>query len=77
MVVADPAQCSFQFDPIGKARFTSSCDIAKTGLTRAGVPYENLAAPAGAIAEVRVGSVTLRAFDGSALAPVEFRTRAA
>ena len=29
-VIADPAQCSFQFDPIGKNKFDStSCDIAK------------------------------------------------
>ena len=53
VVVADPADCHFQFDPIGKARFTSSCDIAKSALAKAGVPYENEAAPSGAVASVR------------------------
>jgi MFS family permease len=77
VVVADPAQCSFQFDPIGKARFTSPCDVAKTALTRAGVPYENQAAPAGALAQVRVGSVALDAFDGTGLPPAEFRAQSA
>jgi MFS family permease len=54
-VVADPADCSFQFDPVGKAKFDSSCDIAKSYLAKAGVTYETLDAPAGAVAEVRIG----------------------
>ena len=69
IVVADPADCHFQFDPIGKARFTSSCDIAKSALAKAGVPYENEAAPSGAVAS-RARSATSRvvAFDGGQLA---------
>ncbi len=60
-VVADPADCHFQFDPIGKARFTSSCDIAKSALAKAGVPYENEAAAVGCGRPVvRVGDVTVR-----------------
>ena len=39
-VVADPGQCSFQFDPVGKAVFDSSCDVAKGYLAKAGVPYQ-------------------------------------
>src|SRR5690606_25197230 len=38
-VVAAPGDCSFQFDPIGKAKFTKSCDVAKGVLARAGIPY--------------------------------------
>ena len=38
-VIADPATCSFQFDPIGKKVFNSSCDIATSALAKAGVPY--------------------------------------
>jgi MFS family permease len=74
-VVADPADCRFQFDPIGKARFTSSCDVVKSVLAKAGVPYGNEAAPAGAVASVRVGAVTVVSFDGRALAPAEFKER--
>ena len=48
-VVADPADCSFQFDPIGKKTFTRSCDVAKSALAKAGVPYSNEDAPAGSV----------------------------
>ncbi len=41
-VHADPATCSFQFDPIGRKRFdTTGCDIAKSALAKAGIPYAN------------------------------------
>ena len=55
-VVADPDDCSFQFDPVGKKTFSNSCDVAKTALAKAGVPYVNEAAPAGTVASVRIGS---------------------
>jgi MFS family permease len=55
-VIADPADCSLQFDLVGKAAFVSSCDIAKSFLANAGVSYANANAPAGSIAQVRVGS---------------------
>src|SRR6187399_1788327 len=38
-VVANPAQCSFQFDPVGKKKFTTGCDLAKGALARMGVSY--------------------------------------
>jgi MFS family permease len=60
-VVADPADCSLQFDLVGKAAFLSSCDIVKSFLANSGVSYTNLAAPAGATAQVRVGDQTVAA----------------
>ena len=57
MVIADPADCSVQFDPVGKAAFLSSCDIAKSSLAGAGVSYANQSAAPGAMASVRVGTV--------------------
>ncbi len=75
VVVADPADCHFQFDPIGKARFVSSCDIAKSALAKAGVPYANEAAAAGAVAVVRVGANAIPSFDGRPIAPAEFKPR--
>ena len=48
VVVADPRECSFQFDPVGGARFTSSCDIAKSVLAGQRIPYSNEPAPAAA-----------------------------
>jgi MFS family permease len=63
-VVADPHQCSFQFDPIGKNTFDStSCDIAKSFLAKAGVSYQRVDAPAGSIAQIRTGSGTFTAPD--------------
>jgi nitrate/nitrite transporter NarK len=66
VVSADPADCSVQFNPVGTSKFTSSCDVAKAALVARGVPYSNATAPAGAIAEVRVGSVPLPSFDATA-----------
>jgi MFS family permease len=63
-VYADPQQCSFQFDPIGKNKFDStSCDIAKSFLAKAGVSYVRIEAPGGSVAEIRSGSTTLTAPD--------------
>jgi MFS family permease len=75
VVVADPDECSFQFDPVGSATFTSSCDIAKSALANARVPYSNQTAPHGEVATVRVGDKTFTAFDGTKLLPADFKAR--
>ena len=54
-VTADPAECSFQFNPTGTKKFTSSCDIAKQKLASASVSYDNIVAPAGQAAVIKVG----------------------
>ncbi|MDR0277497.1 MAG: MFS transporter [Paucimonas sp.] len=72
-VIADPAQCSFQFDPVGKARFTSSCDVAKSLLAKKAIPYENEVGEPGAVAQVRIGNSMLPSFDGSSLPAAEFK----
>ncbi|MEA3394809.1 MAG: MFS transporter [Pseudomonadota bacterium] len=41
-ITADPKECSFQFNPTGTAKFTSSCDIAKQVLAGASVSYDNI-----------------------------------
>jgi len=72
-VVAAEDDCSFQFDPIGKRKFTSSCDIAKGWLAKKAIPYQNEAAPSGTLATVKIGSaVVLPSFDGRTLAKPEF-----
>ena len=73
VVVADPKACALQFDPVGKGRFTSSCDIAKTTLANAGVSYRNQAAPAGAVAVVKVGSAVVSSAEGTGLPPDQFK----
>jgi len=78
-VLADPADCTFQFDPIGRKSFRESCDIAKSALARAGVPYRNEAAPAGTVAMVRIGAgdtaVWVASFAGAALEGGDFKAR--
>ena len=71
-VIADPADCAFQFDPVGKTAFTSSCDVAKGALATAGVSYTNQAAPAGTLAVVKVGKVEVQSLDGANLPKAEF-----
>ena len=70
-VLADPADCSFQFDPVGKRAFANSCDIAKTALAKAGVPYEFEPMPRGTKAYVFIGNGTngerIDSFDGRTL----------
>ncbi|MDO8377802.1 MFS transporter [Phenylobacterium sp.] len=71
-VIADPADCAFQFDPVGKTAFTSSCDVAKSALATAGVSYSNQAAPAGTLAVVRIGAVEVASLDGTKLPKAQF-----
>ena len=58
-VTADPAECSFQFNPTGTKKFTSSCDVAKQQLAGRSVSYENVAAPAGTPAVIKVGDTVV------------------
>ena len=59
VVVADPARCSFQFDLTGKGKFATSCDIAKSTLSNAGISYRNRPAPVGSVATVQVGGAAV------------------
>jgi MFS family permease len=59
IVTANPAECSFQFNPTGTVKFTSSCDIAKQALAGRSVSYDNAVAPAGATASVSVGATVI------------------
>jgi MFS family permease len=68
-VIADPADCSLQFDPVGKASFLSACDIAKSTLANAGVSYRNAAGVAGEPALVRVGAWTVPSTAATGLTP--------
>jgi len=69
VVIADPADCSLQFDPVGKAAFLSSCDIAKSTLANAGVSYKNEPGAPGRPALVRVGTQTIPSTGAEGLSP--------
>jgi MFS family permease len=73
-VVADPAACSFQFDPVGKKKFVQSCDIAKAALAKAGVPYRNEAAAVGTVAQIRIGDAPpMPSVEGGTMSAGDFK----
>jgi len=76
IVHADPSTCSFQFDPAGVRKFTSSCDIATAALTKAGVPYTVQAAPAGTLARIEVGGSSVDSYDATGLSTADAKARA-
>ena len=67
VVTADASECSFQFNPTGTVKFTSSCDIAKQVLAGASVSYENAAGAAGAPATVKVGETVITSYSSKGL----------
>jgi MFS family permease len=66
VVVADPDDCSIQFNPVGTSKFTSSCDVAKTALVRRGVPYSNETVSPGTQAAIKIGSALISSYDALA-----------
>ncbi|MCX7305522.1 MAG: MFS transporter [Hyphomicrobiales bacterium] len=66
-VTAAPGDCRFQFNPVGTAKFTTSCDIATSFLTRNSVPYDVVATAApGTPATVKIGDTTIESYDSVA-----------
>jgi len=54
-LTADQKECSFQFNPTGTAKFTTSCDVAKQKLAANSVSYDNVPGAAGAPAVIKIG----------------------
>ena len=76
-VVADPARCSFQFNPVGTSKFLSSCDIAKSFLAKSGLNYENEVAAAGSTAQVKIGGTVIDGFEGAGLSADDLKAQTA
>ena len=74
-LVADPAECSFLFNPTGTAEFTSSCDIAKQMLAASSVNYRTVAGSG--VARIQVGSQVIPTFSGEGLPPAAFKEQEA
>ena len=72
-VTADPNDCSFQFDPVGKKKFVQSCDVAKAALAKAGVPYSNQSGAPGSVAVVRVGTTDVPSVAGGSMSAADFK----
>ena len=75
VVTADPNECSFQFNPTGTVKFTSSCDIAKQVLAGASVSYENAAAPAGTPATIKIGETVISSYSSKGISPDEAKKK--
>jgi hypothetical protein len=76
-VTADPADCSFQFNPTGTAKFTSSCDVAKQVLTAAAATYKNVAAAPGTTATIKIGDLEISSYNSKGLTPDDAKKREA
>ena len=74
VVIADPADCSFQFVPSelkSHVKFNKSCDVVKSLLNARSVTYTNESAPPGTLARVRIGNTEIQSVDLSRLTPEE------
>ncbi|MEZ5939167.1 MAG: MFS transporter [Hyphomonadaceae bacterium] len=71
---ADPANCSVQFDLLGRAQYTTGCDITRNFLTRSGVAFSFEASEAGSPTLLRVGTLEVEALDGSGLSGAGLKT---
>ena len=65
-VTADPNDCSFQFNPVGTAKFNNSCDIAKSKLYSFSVNSETVDGPAGEPAKIKVGDTEITSYNVAA-----------
>ena len=77
VVTSDANECSFQFNPTGTVKFTSSCDIAKQVLASSSVSYENVAGPAGAPATIKIGDVEIASYSSKGLPADEAKAKSA
>ncbi|WP_240660603.1 MFS transporter [Inhella crocodyli] len=66
-IVADKNDCSFQFNPTGTAKFTSSCDVTKALLARSSVNYSVDYQPGAIPAKVKVGDAEIVAYETTKL----------
>ncbi|MEO8118103.1 MAG: MFS transporter [Rhodoferax sp.] len=75
VVTSDDKECSFQFNPTGTVKFTSSCDIAKQVLAGASVSYDNVVGAAGAPATITIGSTVIPSYTSKGLPAAEAKVK--
>jgi MFS family permease len=71
VIVSDPADCSFQFNPTGTATFNSACDVARRVLSANSASYATLDAPAGSNTRIKIGATEIVAPSLKGLAPAQ------
>ena len=70
-ITVNPEQCSFQFNPTGTAKFTSSCDVVKAQLSRSSVNYTTVEDASATAATIQIGDTVIPHYDASALSTEE------
>ncbi|MBC7379385.1 MAG: MHS family MFS transporter [Burkholderiaceae bacterium] len=75
VITADPGECSFQFNPTGTVKFTSSCDIAKQTLANASVSYENAVAAPGTPATIKIGQTAIPSYSSKGMSADDLKKR--
>ena len=68
-VAADPADCGNLFNPVGTRKFTSSCDVARDALAKAGVKYTSTAGTAGEPAKILVNDAEVQVYKDGKVDP--------
>ncbi|MGC8508530.1 MAG: MFS transporter [Thiomonas sp.] len=74
-LTADPKECTFQFNPTGTAKFTSSCDIAKQMLAANSANYNTVSGTGPAV--IKIGDKTISVVGAKDLPPDEFKAKEA
>ena len=77
IVTSDPAECSFQFNPTGTLKFTSSCDIAKQVLASSSVSYDNVVGAPGTTASIKIGETEIAGYSAKGLPADEAKAKSA
>ena len=67
MVSAQQGECHVQFDALGRRKLQSACDVMRTALADAGVPYHHeVAGPGVPLAQLRVGNSVVSGWNADA-----------
>jgi MFS-type transporter involved in bile tolerance (Atg22 family) len=74
-ITADLSECTFQFNPTGTAKFTSSCDIAKQVMAANSASYTTVAGPAGSVAKVKIGETEIEGYSAKGLDPADAKAK--
>jgi len=74
-ITVDEKECSFQFNPTGTAKFTSSCDIAKQVMASNSASYSTIAGPAGTVATVKIGNTEIKGYSAVGLSGAELKEK--
>jgi MFS family permease len=73
VVLANQDECSFQFNPTGDKKFTSSCDIAKQVLAANSASYETI--EGSGPARIKIGNSEFESYSSAGLSPADAKMK--